>query len=160
MPEARKLSFDSLDSAIQDAEQLLSSGYETVGNWNLVQVCGHLENWLSYPMNGFPKMDLPADATSDPEAAEAGKVTLNNILSNGFPNGVPTLPDTIPLADSVSEKAALGRLREVVEQFNEFEGDIVASPFFGVMDKATTLSLQLRHFAHHLGFLIPNSKIE
>lgn len=157
MPEPRKLSFDSLDSAIQDAEQLLSSGYETAGDWNLVQVCGHLEKWLSYPMNGFPKMDLPADATTDPAAAEAGKEMLNNILSNGFPNGVPTNPDTIPTADSVSEEAALGQLRDVVEQFNQFDGDIVASPFFGVMDKETTLGLQLRHFEHHFGFLVPKS---
>ena len=155
MTEPRTLSFDSLDSAILNAEQLLSTGYEKAGNWNLVQVCGHLENWLSYPMDGFPEMDLPADATSDPEAAEAGKAMLQNILDNGFPPGVPTNPDTIPLAESASEQAALGRLREVVQRFNTFDGDIATSPFFGVMDKETTLGLQIRHFEHHFGFLVP-----
>ena len=70
---------------------------------------------------------------------------------------MPTNPDTIPTADSVSEEAALGQLRDVVEQFNQFDGDIVASPFFGVMDKETTLGLQLRHFEHHFGFLVPKS---
>ena len=155
MTEPRKLSFDSLDSAILDAEQLLGSGYEKAGNWNLVQVCGHLESWLSYPMDGFPKMDVPADATSDPEAAEAGKAMLQNILENGFPVGLPTTPDTIPQADSASEQAALDRLREVVQRFNTFDGDIADSPFFGVMDKEATSGLQIRHFEHHLGFLIP-----
>jgi len=155
MAEPRKLTFDSLDSAILDAEQLLGSGYEKAGNWNLVQVCGHLESWLSYPMDGFPKMDLPADATTDPEAAKAGKEMLKNILANGFPPGVPTNPDTIPSADSDSDQAALNGLREVVQRFNAYEGEIAASPFFGAMDKESTLGLQLRHFAHHLGFLVP-----
>ncbi len=155
MPEPRKLSFDSLNSAILSAEQLLNSGYEKAGNWNLVQVCGHLEKWLSYPMDGFPKMDLPADATSDPEAAKEGRAILQNILANGFPPGVPTTPDTIPAADSGSDEAALSRLRETVQRFNAFEGEIADSPFFGVMDKESTSALQIRHFEHHFGFLIP-----
>ena len=155
MPEPRKISFASLDAAILEAEQLLGSGYEKAGNWNFGQVCGHLENWLSYPMDGFPKVDSPADSAADPEAAEAGKAMLQDILENGFPLGVPTNPDTIPAEDSVSDQAALSRLREVVQRFSAYEGEIADSPFFGVMDKQAVLSLQLRHFAHHLGFLIP-----
>ena len=155
MPEPRKITFASLDAAILEAEQLLGSGYEKAGNWNFGQVCGHLENWLSYPMDGFPKVDSPADSAADPEAAEAGKAMLQNILDNGFPLGVPTNPDTIPAEDSVSDQAALSRLREVVQRFSAYEGEIADSPFFGVMDKQAVLSLQLRHFAHHLGFLIP-----
>ena len=84
MTERRKISFASLDAAISDAEQLLSSGYEKAGNWNFGQVCGHLENWLSYPMDGFPETDTPAEATPDAESAEAGKAMLQNILANGF----------------------------------------------------------------------------
>lgn len=155
MPEPRKITFASLDAAILEAEQLLGSGYEKAGNWNFGQVCGHLENWLSYPMDGFPKVDSPADSAADPEAAEAGKAMLQNILDNGFPLGVPTNPDTVPAEDSVSDQAALSRLREVVQRFSAYEGEIADSPFFGVMDKQAVLSLQLRHFAHHLGFLIP-----
>ena len=79
MPEPRKITFASLDAAILEAEQLLGSGYEKAGNWNFGQVCGHLENWLSYPMDGFPKVDSPADSAADPEAAEAGKAMLQNL---------------------------------------------------------------------------------
>ena len=155
MPEPRKISFATLDAAILEAEQLLGSGYEKAGNWNFGQVCGHLENWLSYPMDGLPKVDTPAESTADAEAAEAGKAMLQNILANGFPLGMPTNPDTIPAEDSGSDQAALSRLREVVQRFNAYEGEIADSPFFGVMDKQAVLSLQIRHFEHHLGFLIP-----
>ena len=155
MTERRKISFASLDAAISDAEQLLSSGYEKAGNWNFGQVCGHLENWLSYPMDGFPETDTPADATPDAESAEAGKAMLLNILANGFPVDVPTNPDTIPAEDCGSDEAALGRLRDVVQRFNAFEGEIADSPFFGEMDKEAVLGLQIRHFEHHFGFLVP-----
>lgn len=55
----RTLSFASLDEAVRDAEMLLAKGYDKAGQWSLGQCCGHLANWLSYPMDGFPKAPPP-----------------------------------------------------------------------------------------------------
>ena len=54
----RPLKFDSLDAVVRDAENLLASGYDRAGNWDLAQVCGHLAEWLRFPMDGFPKVPL------------------------------------------------------------------------------------------------------
>lgn len=52
-PQRRELKFLDFDNVIRDVEQLQARGYSRAGNWNLAQVCGHLADWMSYPLDGF-----------------------------------------------------------------------------------------------------------
>ncbi|HEX6983723.1 MAG TPA: DUF1569 domain-containing protein, partial [Planctomycetaceae bacterium] len=54
-PPRRTLVFHDLDDAVRDAESLLAGGYDRAGNWDLAQTCGHLVEWMSYPIDGYPR---------------------------------------------------------------------------------------------------------
>ncbi|VTT97661.1 Uncharacterized protein OS=Leptonema illini DSM 21528 GN=Lepil_0134 PE=4 SV=1: DUF1569 [Gemmataceae bacterium] len=150
--ERRKLSFASLDEVVAEAENLLARGYDRAGNWDLAQVAGHLANWLSYPVEGFPKVPLVLRPVVWLVRTTAGKRMRDGVLANGFAPGTRTVPETVPAAGG-DAAAAVARLREAVERLKAHAGPIVPSPLFGPMDKDTAVRLQLRHCEHHLGFL-------
>ncbi len=42
MGDLRSLQFETLGAAVDDARELLASGYVRQGNWSLGQICRHL----------------------------------------------------------------------------------------------------------------------
>ncbi len=154
--ERRKLSFATLDEVVADAENLLTKGCDRAGNWDLAQVAGHLANWLSYPVEGFPKVPLLLRPIALLIRTTAGKRMRDNILANGFTPGTRTVPETVPTAGG-DATAAVARLRQAAERLKAHAGPIVRSPLFGAMNKDEAMRLQLRHCEHHLSFLIPHS---
>ena len=95
MVEPRKLRFDSLDAVGGELDALLN-GYTSVGSWNLGQVCGHLEQWMSFPMDGFPSAPFPISTMLWLMKTTIGKAQLKKVLSDGFKAGMPTMPKTVP----------------------------------------------------------------
>ena len=83
-----------------------------------------------------------------------GSRQLKSILESGFKTGVPTMPATVPDADAAKDRDALTELTSTVRRFNNHAGPIHPSPLFGPMGKEVATQLQLRHFEHHLGFLL------
>lgn len=156
MPEKRKISFENLDQAIEEARRLLNSGYQQHGDWNLSQCCGHLQKWVAFPAEGFPNPGPIMGSILWLMKVTIGKRQLNNILEQGFKSGTPTMPTTVPAASKTTDAEAVASLETAVERFNSHTGPIHPSPLFGAMDKETATRLQLRHFEHHLGFLSPN----
>jgi hypothetical protein len=55
----RRLQLPDLNAAVAQAETLAAVGYDRAGLWDLAQVCGHLADWLRYPVEGFPTAPLP-----------------------------------------------------------------------------------------------------
>ena len=155
MAEQRQVSFSNLEQALQDAESLLAKGYTSAGDWNLSQCCLHLNDWLSFPMDGFPKAPLPMRIIMGVMKVTVGKRQLSQILDEGFKPGLPTQPDTVYEPDARSDADAVATLRATVDRFEKHSGAIHSSPFFGDMDKPTVMGLQIRHFEHHLSFLLP-----
>jgi hypothetical protein len=156
--DRRDLAFKDWDQVRADLD-LLSGGYEQAGNWNLAQVCLHLNDWMRFPMDGFPRASFPMNLVIPLVRISVGKSQLQKIISTGrMPAGGPTLPATVH-ADATSEgdPSAVADLRETISRFESFTGDIHPSPIFGPMDKATAEKLQLVHFVHHLSFLIPKN---
>jgi hypothetical protein len=86
----------------------------------------------------------------------AGKKMLARILAEGFTPGGRTMPETVP-APGGNETEAVAKLRSAVEAWKMHTGEVHPSPLFGAMSKETALQLQLKHAAHHLSFLVPNS---
>ena len=53
--QRRQLVFQNLDEVAADVDNLHAKGYVKTGNWDLAQVCGHLAEWMRFPLDGFPK---------------------------------------------------------------------------------------------------------
>ncbi|OWK47156.1 DUF1569 domain-containing protein [Fimbriiglobus ruber] len=156
-PVRRELKFDTLDAAVRDAEHLLAVGYEKVGNWDLGQVCGHLADWMGFPIDGFPKSPVPVALMMWMLRKTVGPVALRStITKREMRSGVATIPSTVhPVGhDAV---AAIARLKAAAARFQAWDGEIVPSPFFGRMNKDEATKLQLVHCAHHLSYLIPKA---
>ena len=154
MPERRKLSFTSLAEVVVDAENLLEKGYDKAGNWDLAQVCGHLAEWLRFPIDGFPQFPLLMRPAVWLFRVMLGKKILAKVLADGFPPNSRTVPETVP-SPGGDPDAAVAKLREAVIRYATFDGERKPSPLFGHMDKETATRVQLLHAAHHLSFLIP-----
>jgi len=155
-PERRKLSFASFDDVVHDAENLLARGYDKAGNWDLAQVCGHLAEWMRFPLDGFPKMPLLLRPMFWVVRVTIGKKIRAKIMAKGFSVGSGTMPQTVPTPGG-DALGAVAKLKEIAERWKTFAGPIHPSPLFGTMDKEEALKLQLKHCEHHLSFLIPRA---
>lgn len=155
--QRRELRFANFDEVIRDAEQLHANGYEKVGNWNLAQTCGHLANWITYPIDGFPPAGCMIGTMLWLIRNTIGKGMKKKILATGgFKEQRPTIPDSVP-ASGGDEAVAVAKLKEAIERFKSHNGPIHPSPIFGAMDKEEMGRLQAIHAAHHLSFLIPKA---
>lgn len=156
MPTRRQLTFHSLDAAVADAERMLAVGYEKAGNWDLGQVAGHLANWMTYPLDGYPKAPLPVAMMLGLVRLTLGRSMREKYAVPGatMPAGKPTMTESVP-PPGQNEAAAVARLKSAAERFQAHTGDIIPSPLFGKTTKEEALNLQLVHCAHHLSFLVP-----
>jgi len=153
-PQRRELEFNDLDAVIRDVEALDAAGYHQVGNWDLAQVCGHLADWMQYPMDGYPRVPLPIRVMLWAMRMTVGRRELRKMLAAGsMASGRPTLQSTVPPSGS-DQAAAVDRLRCIAVRFQTHRGDFVPSPLFGDVDRETMMRLQLIHCAHHLSFLV------
>jgi Protein of unknown function (DUF1569) len=154
-PQRRPLQFNDLDEVVRDAENLQARGYERAGSWDLAQVCGHLAEWLRFPVEGFPKAPAPIRAVFWVLRKTVGrKKLLTYIDTRSFPAGKPTMPETVPPPGG-DPREAIDKVRRSVNRLKEYTGIIVPSPLFGPMTKDEAVRMQLVHCAHHLSFLVP-----
>lgn len=156
-PVRRTLEFRDLDHAVRDAESLLTGGYRPAGNWNLAQVCRHLSDWMSYPLDGYPRPPAPLRLMFWAMRRTIGPRALRKTLeTKSMRAGTPTLRQTVP-PPSGDDAAAVERFRQTVERFKMHSGPFHPSPFFGELDRDSATRLQLVHCAHHLSFLVPKN---
>ncbi|MBX9624907.1 MAG: DUF1569 domain-containing protein [Gemmataceae bacterium] len=153
-PTRRTLTFASLDEVVRDAEHLLAVGYDKAGNWDLAQCCDHLASWLTYPVNGFPRLPLLLRPPFAIVRTLMGRKLLAKFLREGMPPGKMTMPQSVA-APGGDPAAAVGRLRDAAKRFRDHGGEYLPSPLFGKLTRDEALNVQLRHCAHHLSFLIP-----
>ena len=156
MPARRTLTFATPDDAVRDAEHLLAVGYEKAGNWDLPQCLDHLTAWLTYPVDGFPRMPLLLRPVFALVRATLGRGMLTKYLREGMPAGKPTIPQSVGVSGG-DPAAALGRFRAAAERFAAHGGDYLPSPLFGPLTRDEALKVQLAHCAHHLSFLVPKA---
>src|SRR5437763_1705222 len=124
--ERRKLSFATLDDVVHDAENLLAKGYDKAGNWDLAQVCGHLAEWMRFPLDGFPKLPLFLRPLFWLFRNTVGRAKRLKYVAEGMPTGKPTMPQTVahPGGDAT---AAVAKLKETAERFKAHAGPVHAS---------------------------------
>ena len=157
--EKPSLHFDNFDQVVDHCQNLLENGYTATGKWNLAQVCGHLANWMSYPMDGFPSASLLMRPMLWVMRITAGRSMLKKILAEGFQPGGPTMPVSVPGPSDIDESDAAVELAKTIDRFQAHNGAFNPSPVFGDMDRERLTQLQLRHCEHHLSFLRPKSSV-
>jgi hypothetical protein len=153
----RDLKFAEMDDIVRDSERLLSRGYDKAGTWDLAQVCGHIANWMTYPLDGFPKAPVPIRVILRLLRATVGRAKFEQYLRDGMPAGKPTMPQSVPPPGG-DPAAAVEKLRSAVAKWKAYTGEVHPSPLFGRMTKDEATKLQLVHAAHHMSFLVPRDK--
>ena len=156
MVSRRELRFDNLSDAAKDAENLLAKGYEKLGNWSLSQVCDHMTDWLTYPIDGFPKVRFPISIVLWVMKKTVGRKKFESYLtSRSFPTGKPTMPKTVhPASDDAT---AVKKFIAALDRFAKYTGPVLPSPLFGAMTKDEADRMHCVHAAHHLSFLVPKA---
>jgi hypothetical protein len=153
--QRRNLRFASLSDVVRDLESLETRGYTSTGKWDLSQIAEHLADWMSFPLDGFPKSPWIVGVLLGIMRVTQGKSLLKKFVqSQRMATGQPTIPTTVH--PSTSESAAsVQRLRAAIDRLEKHRGKIYPSPLFGEMNYDELVGLQLAHCAHHLSFLVP-----
>ena len=56
--QTTRLQFENFEQVKKYLELLLNVGYKQKGNWNLAQPALHLNDWITFPMDGYPAPNL------------------------------------------------------------------------------------------------------
>lgn len=153
--QRRPLDFRDFDAVLADLDRLTSRGHDRLGHWDLARTCGHLADWMTYPLDGYPKPPLPVRAILAVLRATVMPGKLRKVLeTRTMPRGAPTIPETIP-PPGTDEAGAVARLRDTIARFRDHKGPYQPSPMFGDMSREDCRQLQLIHCAHHLSLLKP-----
>lgn len=151
----RTLQLSDFDDVVADVDRLEKHGYTAVGKWNLAQCCGHLANWLTYPLDGYPQPAWPIRVILWGLKHTIAPGQLRKVLETGtMPAGGQTMPATVPAATADTAEM-VQRLKTVIERHKVHPGPWHPSPLFGQLSAEDGRRLQLIHCAHHLSFLIP-----
>lgn len=152
----RNLQFDSYEQLKEDVQELLERGYTSVGKWDLAQVCLHLNDFMTFPMDGFPKSPLVIRLILSLIRITSGRRLLDGMLkSRTMPSGKPTIPSTVYAPNMARDEDAVKTFLKTIDRWNAFTGIPIPSPVFGNMTNEEAKQLQLIHAQHHLSFLIP-----
>ena len=155
--QRRRLRFERLDDAVTDAQMLRTTGYERAGTWDLSQVCGHLSEWLRFPLDGLPPAPMPLRFVFWLVRNSIGGIIFRRVVgTGGMPAGATTIKETIP-SPGGDESKAIENLQRAAMRFQNHTGPLHLSPLFGKLDHDQWTRLQLVHCAHHLGFLLPKT---
>ncbi len=156
-PAKRKLKFNDYGELLTEVNSLLENGYTRHANWTLGQTCGHLADWMRFPMDGYPKIPLLMRPIIWVMKLTVVPGMKKKILTEGMQGGMPTAPETVPKSEELSDQQGVAKLQAVVERIERYNGELQPSPLFGPMDRETWQKVNLIHAEHHLGYLEPNS---
>ena len=156
-PDTRKrqLKFNHLDEMMNEVRSLNETGYVSNGNWTLGQTCGHLAEWMRYPIDGFPVMPLPIRVIFWMLKKTVLPGMKRKILAEGFKGGMMTAPESVPKEGEMSDQEGIDKLQEVVDRLKAHREGLFPSPLFGPMDVEMHTTVTLLHANHHLGYLKP-----
>ncbi len=158
MVQPRSIRLATLDHVSDEVERLHRSGYAQAGQWNLSQMCEHLSDWMTYPMDGFPKAPMAIKLLLGAMRTLRGKAMMKKFIEDqSMPTGQPTVPESVHNATG-DERTAIDRLQATIRRLEEYRGTIHPSPLFGAMTRQELIALQMAHCNHHLKFLVPKEE--
>ena len=147
--ERRRISFDSVEGAAADIEQLRCDGYEKLGEWDLGQICEHLAILLKGSLEGFGSL-MPWIVR-----ATVGRYFLGRILrKRSMPTGLRIPSALRPGPSDGDDPETIERTKELLLRVGRAT-EVHPSPLFGRLTPDQWRQLHLIHTAHHLSFLVP-----
>jgi hypothetical protein len=150
MPQ-RQLELKDFPAVLVEVERLHRGGYDKLGQWDLAQVCDHLEFFIRQSMDGFT-FKVPWLFR-----VLFGRKVLKRILSQGrMKPGVFTPQKPLP-PPGLDEAAAVAHFKHLIERLQSHQGEFHDSPFFGHLTPEQWRELHLIHCTHHLAFLQPRA---
>lgn len=157
----RPLELESLRSAIDEARRLHQHGYVASGRWNLAETLEHCNDWLTFPIDGYPRLPFPINMLFGGVSWLVGRRLFDQVIrENGFRPGTSTMPQTVKSLDPEQDYQALVRFEQAVERLLAFDGKPHHSPLFGRLSLEEHKALQTIHIQHHLRFLHPRDSSE
>jgi hypothetical protein len=147
----RKPHFADYTAVLPDAEALLATGYDRVGNWSLGQAATHLAIMAERARGGFPwylpwPLYLPPRWFGLPSVLRRETFTVR-ISGPKF---------AVPPADA-DDRAGVEQLRAALAALDGPAEKFFASPIFGPLTREQWRQVTLWHCEHHFSFLIPRS---
>ena len=153
MSELRTLQFADLEAAVNDAQQLLSSGYIRQGNWSLGQICRHLVLVQDPSIDGYPIwMSFFA-----PLRPLMRWLLLPKLLGGDAPRGIRTAPMFVPPGD-LDDATEVEAFAASVNRLIQHSGRFAPHPGFGRLSRDRILEIHTAHAAHHLRHLRPHEE--
>ena len=144
----RSLFFNSLDDALEELSTIERfKAVDTTGLWSYYQILTHLADYLESSMNNFSWMQ-PLSMRRTIGKANFFKLKQAGKMDPGLAN-----PSTPKVREEGDEKAALQRLRRMIEEYKKFVGEHPEHPFYGLLTREDWDFLHRIHMAHHLGFV-------
>lgn len=151
MNAKRKLDFHTGDEVIAEIGRLRLHGYTKLKNWNLTQICEHLDATMSGGMDGFGfRVPWILRATII-------KWIFNRTLrTRRMPSG-PTMDRLKPKSESGPDADAnIDHCLATIERAKAFPGPIENYPFLNEIEVEDWRQFMWMHAGHHLGFLVPD----
>ncbi len=150
MSTLRRLKFETLDEAAQEASRLLESGYVRSGNWSLGQICRHLTLVQNPSIDGYPFwLSLFA-----PLRPVMRWWLLPKLLDIDSQPRIRTIKAFMPPDDS-DDTFEVDRFHRSVDRMMDHTAPFAPHPAFGRVPRQTILQIHAAHAAHHLRFLQP-----
>lgn len=148
----RILDFHSGDEVIAEIVRLQKDGYVQLKNWNLTQACEHLTATMQGGMEGF--------GFRAPWILRRTiiKWMFAGILKKRRMGSAPTLDRLKPKSDGVENEAVIQQCIDTIQSAAAFEGPLEDYPFLDDLSVDDWRQFMWIHAAHHLGFLIPETK--
>jgi hypothetical protein len=146
----RSLDFHSGDEVIAEIKRLQEGGYVQTKNWNLTQICEHLDVIMTGGMEGFGfRMPRILRAT-------VLKWIIGRILKQRKMSSAPTLDRLKPKSpDGPDDPSVIDHCIETIHRAKAFDGSMEDYPFVDNMTPDMWRQFMWLHAAHHLGFLVP-----
>jgi len=146
----RKLTFNSLDDIVADAEKLAASPETKVlGNWPLSQLFTHLAGVTNDSIDGI-------SARAPWYFRLIGPLVKGRVLRKGMSAGfqLPKEMESAMFPPAGSPRDAFEKLRMAIARTKK-ERMTARHPFFGKMTHEEWTQLHMRHAELHLSFALP-----
>ena len=147
--DRRSLRFESLQEALDDADEMAVRPHHMLGRWSLGQVCEHLARTIDASIDGFD--------SSWPRIVQvavgpfARRLILHNALPAGFQIPASMRDQLVP--GDVDTADALDRFARSIARTRKSRCE-QPHPVFGPMNHGEWMQLHCRHAELHLSFAV------
>lgn len=146
----RDVHYDNLAALLDEAERLKDADVETIGNWTLGTIYGHLAKPMHYCIDGFPFK--PNAFVRLMVRLLMKKKFLTKPLPAGFQIPKANRDDFIP--DSDETAVGLAELRKAIERM-QADSNRIMHPILGKLTNEEWEQFQCRHAELHMSFVVP-----